>query len=366
MKPPHGTTIIDVADPAHPKRGGTRSCSRTTLLAHATRCAWSGDLMIVNVEQNNRHLLRTRRAAPGAARRAEGSRRRCPRPRTDAELAVELECRNRSDIPVLREGDASAATTTAAFAIYDISGQGRTAKLHRTTRRRTASACIASTSIARYAYISTEMEGYVGNILVIYDIARSGPAGGSGAVVDAGPARRRPARQPTWRATTTACIMRMREGDQFWASVWHAGMRVHRRRGHHEAAHVVGAYDYHPPFPEPTHTVLRGPRAGRRPSRLRSRSTRSTSTSTASRTRASSGCSTSPISARSSRSRCSSSQRDGDSPWSRTRRASAPTSSRSTWTIRWSFRCGSRAACVSSTSPIRICPGRSATSSRSR
>jgi hypothetical protein len=53
---------------------------------------------------------------------------------------------------------------------------------------------------------------------------------------------------------------------------------------------VIGSYDYHPPFPEPTHTVMpfEQPIGG---AASRSRSTRNTSTSTASRT-GSFGCST--------------------------------------------------------------------------
>ncbi len=43
---------------------------------------------------------------------------------------------------------------------------------------------------ARYAYISTEMEGFIGNILVVYDIADPRTPTRSLALVDAGAARR--------------------------------------------------------------------------------------------------------------------------------------------------------------------------------
>ena len=116
---------------------------------------------------------------------------------------------------------------------------------------------------------------------------------------------------------------------------------------------MIGEHDYHPPIPEPTHTVMpvRVPVQGRRIAiavdeehdhvygqphgfiwvldvtdlaDIKPLSTFQLS--------------------------------EMESPWSRSGRASAPTSTRSTSTTRWSFRCGSRAACASSTSPTRILP----------
>jgi hypothetical protein len=47
----------------------------------------------------------------------------------------------------------------------------------------------------------------------------------------------------------------MRVGDELWASCWHAGLKVL------DASDIgniktIGEYDYHPPIPEPTHTVM--------------------------------------------------------------------------------------------------------------
>ncbi len=55
------------------------------------------------------------------------------------------------------------------FKIYDVSNPAQP-KASSAITRPAASACTASTWTTRYAYISTEMEGYVGNILVIYDL----------------------------------------------------------------------------------------------------------------------------------------------------------------------------------------------------
>jgi len=110
---------------------------------------------------------------------------------------------------------------------------------------------------ASYAYISTEMEGFVGNILVIYDLARPGKpeevarwwmpgqhtAGGE---------------KPTWSGYKNRLHHALRVGDTMWAACWHAGLRVIDVSDIRKPA-TIGAYDYHPPFPEPTHTVLRVP-----------------------------------------------------------------------------------------------------------
>jgi hypothetical protein len=107
---------------------------------------------------------------------------------------------------------------------------------------------------ARYAYISTEMEGFIGNILVTYDIADPRQprevsrwwmpgqhlAGGE---------------TPTWSGRRHRLHHALRFGDEFWASCWHGGFwmvdcaDIARPRS-------LGSYNYHPPFPEPTHTVM--------------------------------------------------------------------------------------------------------------
>ena len=47
----------------------------------------------------------------------------------------------------------------------------------------------------------------------------------------------------------------MRVGDEMWAAVWHAGMRVIDVSDIRNPR-TVGSYDYHPQIPEPTHTVM--------------------------------------------------------------------------------------------------------------
>ena len=116
----------------------------------------------------------------------------------------------------------------------------------------------------RYAYISTEMEGFIGNILVIYDIADPRQpqevsrwwmpgqhiAGGE---------------TPTWSGRRHRLHHALRFGDEMWASCWHGGFWVVDCLRPREAEKRSARYNYHPLFPEPTHTVMPLPDAHRRP-----------------------------------------------------------------------------------------------------
>ncbi len=66
MKPPHGTSIVDVRDPANPRLVTTLDLPDEHSHTHKVRVV--GDIMIANVEQNDRHTLR-RAAAAGAVQR---------------------------------------------------------------------------------------------------------------------------------------------------------------------------------------------------------------------------------------------------------------------------------------------------------
>jgi len=98
------------------------------------------------------------------------------------------------------------------------------------------------------------MPGYIGNILVIYDLANPEKpqevsrwwmpgqhlAGGE---------------TPTWEGYGHRLHHALRVGDELWASVWHAGFRVidisDITQPRTRATHT-----YHPWVVEPTHTVL--------------------------------------------------------------------------------------------------------------
>jgi hypothetical protein len=109
----------------------------------------------------------------------------------------------------------------------------------------------------RYAYISTEMDGFVGNILVIYDLREpSRPTEVSrwwmaGQHIAAG-------EKPTWPGKRHRLHHALRFGNEMFASFWHGGFRVVDVTDLANPK-TVASYNYPPPFPEPTHTVMPAP-----------------------------------------------------------------------------------------------------------
>jgi hypothetical protein len=108
-----------------------------------------------------------------------------------------------------------------------------------------------------YAYISTEMEGFVGNILVIYDIGNpQRPVEVArwwmdGQHVAAGETAHR-------RGSDHSLHHAMRCGDQMYAGCWFSGVSIIDVS---DIAHprTLSRYEYNPPHSEPTHTFLKVP-----------------------------------------------------------------------------------------------------------
>ena len=249
MKPPHGTTIVDVSDPEHPKVIATLPLADAQSHTHKVRVV--GDLMITNVEMNNRHLLRR-----GSQRLADAQAKLAPvlgRAPSEAELAAELKLKER-DLPLIRDF-VKRGYSEGGFKVWDISDRTRPRLI---AHRKTFGFGVHRFDMdARYAYISTEMEGFLGNILVIYDL--KDPARPEEVARWWMPGQHTAGGEtPTWSGYKNRLHHTLRVGDHLWASCWHAGLRVidvadiRRPR-------TVGSYDYHPPFPEPTHTVLKAP-----------------------------------------------------------------------------------------------------------
>ena len=237
MKPPHGTSIIDVSDPAKP-----------TVVAHIDPPAWShshkvrvvGDIMITNVEQDQRHFLRKGEKIAGL--RAEGL--------DDAEVAAALKIEV-TDIPEL-EAALERGYDGGGFRVWDIAD--KTAPKLLSYIKTHGFGVHRFDMDENYAYISTEMEGYVGNILVIYDLANpSSPTEVSrwhmpGQHVAKG-------ETPTGVGYSHRLHHAMRCGDEFWAAVWHAGMRVLDGSDITKPVEIA-SYVWPTAIPEPTHTVM--------------------------------------------------------------------------------------------------------------
>ena len=245
MKPPHGTSIIDVSNPANPRVVGEIGLEGNDSHTHKVRVV--GDLMFVNVEQNDRHFLRKGDRLPQLRADLQGKLERRP---SDAELAAELKVEEH-DIPTL-DAARERGYHHGGFRIYDIADRTGPRLIH---YEKTFGFGVHRFDVDQhYAYISTEMEGYLGNILVIYDIrdpARPEEVARwwmPGQHVAGG-------ETPTWRGYTHRLHHAMREGDELWASVWHAGIRVLDVTDI-TRPEIIGSYDYHPPIPEPTHTVM--------------------------------------------------------------------------------------------------------------
>jgi len=245
MKPPFGTSIIDVSDPGNPKVLSTIDVGSPWSHTHKVRVA--GDIMITNVEQDRRHFLRKGNQLQARATALYTHLKREP---TDTELAEAMQ------ISVEQLHDLKAAGVRGyeegGFKIWDVSNKAKPRLL---AYQRTHGFGVHRFDMdERYAYISTEMEGYLGNILVIYDIGDpQKPREVSrwwmpGQHVAGG-------ETPHWQGYGHRLHHALRVGDELWASVWHAGFRV-IDISDITKPRTRAQYDYHPWIVEPTHTVL--------------------------------------------------------------------------------------------------------------
>ena len=201
---PEGTTILDISDPRKPK-----VVSRLTVpneLTHTHKVRVVGDLMVTNSEHQ-----------PGSGRRNE--------------------------------------FVDAGFRIYDVKDRSNPKLI---TFVKTHGKGVHRFDLdENYAYISTEMDGFVGNILVIYDIRNAD----------------RPVEVARWwmpgqnvkggepphpKATEHRLHHAMRCGNEMYAGCWASGVAIidvsdiARPR-------TLSHYEYDPPCPEPTHTFLKVP-----------------------------------------------------------------------------------------------------------
>lgn len=238
MKPPMGTSIIDVRDPTNPTV--VSHIEPPDEWSHTHKVRVDGDIMITNVEMDRRHFLRKGERIAGL--RDKG--------RNDREIAAELAV-NLTDIPVLEEA-LERGYHSGGFRVWDISD--KTAPKLCSYVKTHGFGVHRFDMDQSYAYISTEMKGYVGNILVIYDLGDpANPKEVSrwhmpGQHVANG-------ETPTWKGYGNRLHHAMRVGDELWAAVWHAGFRVLDAS---DIAHpkVKGSYVFPKAIPEPTHTVM--------------------------------------------------------------------------------------------------------------
>jgi hypothetical protein len=250
-----GTTILDISEPRKP-----RIVSQIMLEdpdSHSHKARVIGDIMIVNSEQNGSALGRKSEVLATARSQLEQQLGRAP---TAKELAQRLAV-NESDVPALEAAERN-PYTQGGFRIYDVKDK---AKPKLITFVKTGGKGVHRYDMdENYAYISTEMPGYLGAMLVIYDIRNPSKveevsrwwlpgqhtAGGE---------------KPTWPGRRDRLHHALRSGDHLWAGCWMAGPRIIDVSDIRNPK-TVGAYNYHPPFVEPTHTFMEmpAPIAGKR------------------------------------------------------------------------------------------------------
>lgn len=245
MKPPYGTSILDISNPADPKVISQIMLEGEDSHTHKVRVA--GDIMITNVEQNRRHFLRKGDKLPALRAELEGKNGRTP---SEEELAAALgvEAGQIAELDAARER----GYHEGGFKVWDIADRGNPRLL---CHQKTFGFGVHRFDMdENYAYISTEMEGYIGNILVNYDLAD--PAKPKEVSRWHMPGQHLAAGEtPNWESYKNRLHHALRVGDELWAAVWQAGFRVI------DVADIakprtVAEHNYHPPFPEPTHTIL--------------------------------------------------------------------------------------------------------------
>jgi hypothetical protein len=150
------------------------------------------------------------------------------------------------------EAEAKRGYQAGGFKVYDVSDPSKPREI---AHQKTGGIGVHRFDMdERYAYISTEMKGYVGNILVIYDMrdpARPQEVSRwwmPGQHVDGG-------ETPTWLGRQHRLHHALRFGNEMWASCWHAGFHIVDVSDLSKPK-TKGGYNYHPLFPEPTHTAM--------------------------------------------------------------------------------------------------------------
>jgi hypothetical protein len=156
-----GTSILDVRDPKNPRLLSQIFLDDPESHSHKARVA--GDIMIVNSERNMTPIGRRAEELPRLRARLRESLKREP---SHKELAEKLGIKE-SDIPMVEAAERN-PYAQGGFRIYDVSDRSKPKLL---AFQKTGGIGVHRFGMDEtYAYISTEMAGYVGNILVIYDI----------------------------------------------------------------------------------------------------------------------------------------------------------------------------------------------------
>lgn len=200
MRAPGGTVIVDVSDPRHPREIARLEVGVGT---HSHKVRVEGDLMVVNREINP--------FQPGASPDFKGG---------------------------VGIYDISAPARPRLISNWETEGMG----VHRFDFD------------GRYAYISPTAKGYVGNIMMILDLAdpakpvETGRWWMPGQWTAGG-------ETPTWKGTDHRCHHPLRLGNRLYTSYWHGGFVILDIDDMSRPT-LVSSFNTAPAFPWPTHTCL--------------------------------------------------------------------------------------------------------------
>jgi len=240
-----GTSIIDISEPSQPRVVATVTLDDHESHSHKVRVA--GDIMIVNHERNMSKIGRRAEQLPAARRALADELKREP---TRSEIAARMSV-TEDDLRMLEEFE-QRGYHNGGFKVYDVSNPAQPKLI---CYQKTGGIGVHRFDMdERYAYISTEMKGYVGNILVIYDLRDPRRPQEisrwwmTGQHVEGGEI-------PGWSGRRHRLHHALRFGNEMWASCWHGGFWV-VDVSDLARPKSAGTYNYHPLFPEPTHTVM--------------------------------------------------------------------------------------------------------------
>jgi hypothetical protein len=202
MCPTSGTTIVDVSDPRVPRHLATVEVPEGW---HSHKVRVAGGVMIVNRE---------------------------------------------------KVGKTAAADAGGGLDIYDVSQPGNPRLI---TRWSTAGSGVHRFDFdGRYAYLSPTVEGYVGNIMMILDLADPARPVEVGRWWIPGQWAKGGEEYPWHGRVAPRCHHPLRSGDRLYVSYWHHGLFI-LDISDMAAPKLVSHVNTSPAFPHPTHTCLRVP-----------------------------------------------------------------------------------------------------------
>jgi hypothetical protein len=211
MRNPHGTMIIDVKDPKHPKQLAEIGMPVGT---HSHKVRVHDGIMLTNREVFGANVARGETPPPGY----------------------------HGGLGIYDVSNPSKPKLITNWNTTDTPGPQYARGVHRFDFD------------GRYAYISPTMDGYLGNIMMILDLkdpARPEEVGRwwmPGQWTAGG-------EKPTWTGAAHKCHHPLRSGNRLYTSYWHGGFVILDIEDMSRPTFVSGL-DWSPPFPWPTHTAL--------------------------------------------------------------------------------------------------------------